>query len=500
MEGRVLLRASSLEKHYAGVRALCGVSLEIREGEVHALVGENGAGKSTLVRILTGAEPPDAGSLEVDGELVHRFSPLGARTRGIAAIRQQPALFAELSVAENLALGVEPVRLFRRVSWSRRREQARELLARIGARIDPDSTAAALSLPEQQRVEIARALGTRARILLLDEPTAALPEREAACLLDIVRRLRDQGVAILYISHRLDEIYEIASRVSVLRDGALVETRAIGEVSREDLIRLMVGRSLSAVFPEREGEIGEVVLEMRGLGRRASRLSGIDLDVRRGEIVGLFGLVGAGRTELARILFGLEAPDDGEVWLAGQRVRVFDPRVAIASGIGYVPEDRRRHGVILELALVANTSLALLERLRRRFFLDRAREREIASSFVSRLGIRARSIHGPVSELSGGNQQKVSLARSLATKPRVLLLDEPTQGIDVGAKAEIYALVRELARNGVAILLISSDLEEVLGMSDRVGVLFEGTMAGIVPASKATREEILARALGQHRA
>ncbi len=491
-----LLRVSDVCKSFAGVHALQNVSFELRSGEIHALVGENGAGKSTLIKIVTGAYQADAGELEIGGQRLAENDPLRSRALGIAAIYQQPALFPDLTVAENIALGLEPGGPWRRVRWGERRRRARALLERIGAMIDPDTVVRGLTMPEQQLVEIARALGAEARVLILDEPTASLSEREVERLLRLIRDLRGQGVGMIYVSHRLDELFQVADRVTVLRDGRLVTTQDMAGLSRGELIRLMVGRELTTVFPKQEVALGAVVLELRGVGCRDSGVRDVSLSVRAGEIVGLAGLVGAGRTELARVLFGLTPADAGEIVLTGKRVMIDSPARAVELGIAYVPEDRRRHGVILEMPVAPNTSLAILKKISTFGWVDRQRERNVAASFVQRLGIKTASLDAPVGELSGGNQQKVAVARWLATEPRVLILDEPTQGVDVGAKAEIHRLMGELAGRGLAIVMISSELPEVLGMSDRIAVMQAGSIVGVLDRAKATQEQVLALALG----
>ena len=492
----MLLHATNITKSYAGVQALRGASLELRAGEVHALVGENGAGKSTLIKIITGAVEPDGGALELNGIALADNSPARAKASGIAAIYQQPALFPELTVTENIALGLEKQGLWRRVNWRERRERAAALLAEIGAKIDPDTEAGQLSMPQQQLVEIARAVGADAKVLILDEPTASLAETDTENLFRVMRGLRERGVGMIYISHRLEELPEIADRVTVLRDGATIDTREMDGVTRQNLIQLMVGRDLAAVFPKQEVALGEAVLELRGLSCAAVGVSDVSLQVRAGEIVGMAGLVGCGRTDFARMIFGLVPPDAGEILLRGQAVKFSEPAQAIANGIAFLPEDRRRHGVVLDMAVSANISLASLDKLSGLSGLDFRREQAAAHDFTQRLGIKTPSIAVPVANLSGGNQQKVALSRWLMTKPQVLILDEPTQGIDVGAKSEIHALMSELAAQGVAILMISSELPEILGMSDRVAVMREGRLAGIFDRAEATQEKILALALG----
>ena len=491
-----LLRLQDVSKAFGGVRALRGVSFDLRPGEIHALVGENGAGKSTLVRILTGAVKADAGTIEIEGRRVEHADPAAMRGLGVAPIYQQPALLPDLTVAENVAMGLERGGPWRRVDWRARRERARQLLARVGAAIDVDAPAHSLRMAEQQLVEIARALGAAARILLMDEPTAALTDREATRLFDLMRDLRSQGVGVVYISHRLEEVQALADRVSVLRDGELVATRDIAQLDRNEIIRLMVGREIQAIFPKRVVPIGDVVLAAENLGCRASGIRGVSFHVRAGEILGVAGLVGAGRTELARVLFGLTPSDAGLIRLRGAAVRVTSPAEAVRLGLAYLPEDRRRHGVIGEMSIAANATLAALRALTRAGFLDFAAERAIATTYLQKFAIKAPSIDAPVATLSGGNQQKVALARWLATRPAVLVLDEPTQGVDVGAKAEIHGLIVDLAAQGLAILLISSELPEILGMSDRVMVMRAGAVAGELERAVATQEGIMTLALG----
>ncbi|HEX8072694.1 MAG TPA: sugar ABC transporter ATP-binding protein [Pyrinomonadaceae bacterium] len=496
MAESALLRATNITKSYAGVQALKSASLELRAGEVHALIGENGAGKSTLIKIITGAVEPDGGELQIEGQTVTHNSPRVAKALGVAAIYQQPALFPELTVAENIAVGVEQAGMTGRVDWGARRRRAAELLAQVGARLDPDTDAGDLTMPQQQLVEIARALGADAKVLILDEPTASLSEEDTQNLFNVIRNLRERGVGMIYISHRLEELPVIADRVTVLRDGRTIDTRLMSEVNRQQLIQLMVGRELSAVFPKREVALGDVILELRGVGCAESGLKGVNLSVRAGEIVGLAGLVGAGRTELARAVFGLTPVDEGEILLRDKPVHIGSPAEAIRRGIAYLPEDRRRHGVILDMQIGANITLASLDRISRYGVLDFQREKALAGDYARRLGVKTPAIYVPVATLSGGNQQKVALSRWLLTKPSVLILDEPTQGIDVGAKSEIHALMTDLAAEGVAVLMISSELPEILGMSDRVAVMYGGTIVEILDRAAATQERVLALALG----
>lgn len=491
-----LLEASNISKSYAGIQALKGASFELRAGEVHALVGENGAGKSTLIKIITGAVQNDDGTITLDGRAIGDNSPQLAKRLGIAAIYQQPALFPELTVAENISIGLEQQSVWRRINWKARHANAARLLAQVGAKITTDALAGELTMPQQQLVEIARALGANARVLIMDEPTASLPEEDAQNLFQVIRELRARGVGIIYISHRLDELPLIADRVTVLRDGSTIETRWMSEVDRQELIRLMVGRDLAAVFPKRDLTRGETVLEVRELACRAAGINKVSFTVRAGEILGFAGLVGAGRTELARTLFGLTPADGGEVLLRGERVIIHSPARAIELGIAYVPEDRRRHGVILDMPISANTTLASLRGLARFGFLDFQSEREIAADFAAKLAVKTPALFAAAATLSGGNQQKVALSRWLAIKPSVLILDEPTQGIDVGAKSEIHSLMGELAAQGMAILMISSELPEILGMSDRIAVMRGGGIVATLDRAEATQQKILAAALG----
>ena len=491
-----LLELRQLVKNYGGVRALRGVDFDLHAGEVHALLGENGAGKSTLIKVVTGAHQPNGGTITLAGQALSNLTPSSARELGIACIYQQPALFPDLTVAENLSLRLDPASARRRIDWRARRARARDLLARIGAAIDPDAEVRSLSMPEQQLVEIACALGSGARIVIMDEPTASLTQKEQHLLFAVVRDLRKNGVGVIYISHRLEEIFALADRVTVLRDGQSVGTHAVGDINEAGLIRLMVGREVAQIYPAAESAPGsDTVLSLRGVGCAASGVRDVTFDVRAGEIFGLAGLVGAGRTELARVLFGLTPADSGEITLNGQRVTPRSPRDAVARGIAYVPEDRRRHGVVLELPIAHNMTMAVHRRLFPGAWLRFGAERGLALDFIRDLAVKCSSPEAPGGSLSGGNQQKVSLARWLATKPKLLILDEPTQGVDVGAKSEIHKIVRRLAKEGLAVILISSDLPEVIGMSDRIGVMGGGTLRAILPG-QSDPHTVMSAALG----
>ena len=491
-----LLQLSGVQKAFGAVRALKGVSFDLIAGEVHALLGENGAGKSTLIKVITGAHQPDGGTITVAGESVSGLTPSKARSLGIACIYQQPALFPDLSVAENIALRLEKTSAFHRVRWTEISRRAGALLQRIGAEIDPAKEVRELSMPEQQLVEIACALGSGARIVIMDEPTASLTQKEQHLLFAVVRDLRAQGVGVVYISHRLEEIFALADRVTVLRDGESVGTNRVDELNEAQMIKLMVGREVSSIYPPAESAPGDVVLALKNVGCTASGVRNVTLDVRAGEIVGMAGLVGAGRTELARILFGITPADAGTISLRSQPVTIHNPREAIAHGIAYVPEDRRRHGVILEMPIAHNITMAIHPTLFPGSRLRFDAETKLAQDFIRDLGIKAYGPEAPGGSLSGGNQQKVSVARWLATKPKLLILDEPTQGVDVGAKSEIHKIIRALAKEGLAVLMISSDLPEVLGMSDRIAVMRGGELTAVLPGGS-DAHTVMVAALGQ---
>jgi rhamnose transport system ATP-binding protein len=493
-----LLQVTNITKSFGAVRALKGVSFDLQVGEVHALLGENGAGKSTLIKIVTGAHHADSGTIEIDGKPIQRLTPPSARACGIAAIYQQPALFPDLSVAENIALALEKPSPLRSVRWNYRRNRAFELLKRVGADIDPYLEVRQLSMPEQQLVEIARAIGTGARILILDEPTASLTKKEVELLYAVIRELRSRGVGMIYISHRLEEIFAIADRVTVLRDGESVGTNQIDSINEARLIRMMVGREVSAIYPPRQSSssaAAPAALSFKKIGCKVSGVANISFELHSGEILGFAGLVGAGRTELARILFGITPADCGEIRVNGEAVQVRTPREAVEHGIAYVPEDRRRHGVILEMPVAANITMAIHPEVFPGTWLRFNSERSLSENLVHALAIKTSNVDAPAATLSGGNQQKVALARWLAAKPKILILDEPTQGVDVGAKSQIHKLIRDLANNGLAVLMISSDLPEILGMSDRIAVMRSGTIVAMLPGNS-TAHDVMAAAVG----
>ena len=476
------------------------MSFDLCAGEVHALVGENGAGKSTLIKILTGAIAPDAGEILLRGERIVDNTPAKARALGISVIYQQPALFPDLSVAENIALASESAKPWHKVNWHARRQHAAQLLERIGSHVSPDVRAAELSMPEQQMVEIAKAIDAQAQVIIMDEPTASLGDQDAANLFRLVNELRANGTAIIYISHRFEELFLLANRVTVLRDGISIQTSRMSDVTNADLIRLMVGRELDTVFPKHKATLGDTAFEVRQLNCRQLGVKNASLTIRRGEILGLAGLVGSGRTQLAEALFGLAPMDSGKVLLNGQPLAIHSPADAVKAGLAYVPEDRRRHGVILDLSVAVNSTLASLGKISNGSgFLNDAKEHQLANDSIAKLGVKAPSADTLAKNLSGGNQQKVALARWLMTEPKVLILDEPTQGIDVGAKSEIYHLIGRLAESGLAILMISSETPEILGLSDRIAVMAHGEIVGVLERDEANPQLLLEMALGHKR-
>ena len=485
-----LLRLEHIDKSFPGVQALVDVQFDVRPGEVHALLGENGAGKSTLIKIISGVYQAEAGTLLVDGQRVTFDNPREAQGSGIATIYQELLLYPELSVAENIFMGHAPRGRFGMVDWPAMRRQAAEIVSSLDIHdIDVTRNVGTLTVGNRQRVEIAKALSQNARLLIMDEPTAALSEADVQRLFALVRLLRDRGVAIIYISHRLDEVFMLADRVTVLRDGQYVGTRAIEETSEDDLISMMVGRTIEDLFPKYETTVGEAVLELRGLTRRPLT-NDISMKLHAGEIVGLAGLVGSGRSELAQAVFGFAPAESGEILLDGAPVKIRHPGHAMSLGIAYVPEDRGTQGLIRQMTVRENVSLAVLRTLASGSVINRSAERELARASIRQLNIRALSTEQIVNKLSGGNQQKVVVSKWLASKPRVLIMDEPTRGIDVGAKAEIHRLMSELAQQGMAILMISSELPEVLGMSDRILVMRQGQLVAEFARDQATRESV----------
>jgi len=483
-----------VSKRFVATQALDQVSFELDAGEIHALVGENGAGKSTLVKILAGLYPPDSGTVLIDGEPVDIHGPAQARSLGIAVVHQEPRLFPDLTVAENVFIGHAPSGRLGTIDWRGMQRAARAIFDQLDVQLDGDAPVRGLSMADQQLIEIAKALSLEARVLILDEPTASLSAHEVDRLFAIVRRLRDRGAAVLFVSHRLDEVFGLCDRATVLRDGRHVVTTPTQELSTADLIRHMVGRAVS-LFPKVETPIGDVLLEVVGLSR-AGAFSDVGFDVHAGEIVGLAGLVGAGRSEVARVLFGIDQRTAGEIRLGGSAVSFTGPSAALRAGIAYVPEDRHQEGLVLDFSITQNVTLPILPRLFPRFLIRASTERRVARAQTERFSVRMTVVDQLVGALSGGNQQKVVLAKWLASRPRVLILDEPTRGIDIGAKVEVHRIISELAASGLGIILISSDLPEVLAMADRILVLHEGRITAEIPRDRATEERVMIAATG----
>ncbi len=533
-------------KSFGAVRAVVDGTVELYGGEAHALLGENGAGKSTMVKMLAGVHQPDRGELLIDGQPAGLSSPAAAQALGIAVIYQEPTLFPDLSVSENIFMGRQPLRVGRRIDRKLLREQSAALFGRLGVRLDPDRICRGLSIADQQMVEIAKALSLDVRVIVMDEPTAALAATEVARLFEVVRTLRAAGAAVLFITHRLEEVFEICQRATVMRDGAHVLTAMVSEVSADDLVKAMVGRQMPARpgrgaawtgeqvggaggpgrgaawtderglrggkaaqggrgrlaaprTPERSGGSSpqvNTVLQVRRLTREGVFID-ISFEVRAGEIVALAGLVGSGRSEVARAIFGIDRYDAGEVQLGGQRLRKASPATAMAAGIGYVPEDRRQQGLVMEMSVQQNVGLASLRSLQRRGLIRSAAERSFAADWAQRLNLKYGRLSDPVSRLSGGNQQKVVLAKWLGRQPRLLIVDEPTRGIDIATKAEVHRLLVQLAGTGVAVLMISSELPEVLAIGDRVLVMREGRLTAEFDAAQASEETIMAAATGR---
>ncbi|MCK2243776.1 MULTISPECIES: sugar ABC transporter ATP-binding protein [unclassified Crossiella] len=491
-----VLALRGIEKSFGAVRALTGAGLELHPGRAHALLGENGAGKSTLIKVLGGVHRPDRGDLLVDGQVTTLADPAAARAAGIAVIHQEPALFPDLSLAENVFMGRQPRRRGRRIDHTALHQATKDLFTRLGVTLDPAAPARGLSIADQQVVEIAKALSFAARVIVMDEPTAALSPAEVTRLFEVTRALLRQEVAVLFVSHRLDEVFALCQDATVLRDGGLVWTGELTGVTPANLVRRMVGRDLAALFPQADNVVGEVRLRVDRLTREGV-FTDISFELRTGEILALSGLVGAGRSEVARAIFGIDRPDAGTVQIEGRRLRPGSPRAAMTAGIGFVPEDRRAQGLVLAASIERNIALASLPELSRGGLLRRRSETALATDWALRLRLKYARLGDPVGRLSGGNQQKVVLAKWLSRKPKVLIVDEPTRGVDIGAKAEVHRLLGELAAEGVAILMISSELPEVLGLADRVLVMHEGRLAAELRGERATEENIALAATGQ---
>ncbi len=494
-----LLRMTLISKRFPGVQALDNVGLEVLPGEVHALLGENGAGKSTLLKVLSGAQQPDSGTIEFGGQRLTMTSPHDAQRRGIVTIYQEFTLAPNMTIAENVFIGREPgTGVF--VNWRKMAEETRSITTQLGLQLRPMSIVRNLNIAEQQMVEIARALSMKSRLIVMDEPTSALSSNEVAKLFRIIRDLKAQGLSIIFVTHRVEEVMQICDRYTVLRDGRLVGSGSIADTSIDNIIRLMVGRQVNALFARREKtDPGEVVLSVEGLTRRgnaqdrnASVLAEVCFKARRGEVLGIAGLVGAGRTEMARAVFGADPFDSGRVSIDGRQVHIGSPRDAIRYGIGLVPEDRKQQALFLALAVRINLTMASHDRISRwGMFMDEEAERAMVEEYRKKLNIRMASPEQLIASLSGGNQQKVTLARWLALRPKVLIVDEPTRGIDIGAKVEVHNLLFEMASSGISVIAISSELPEVLAISDRIVTMREGRVTGEINGEDANEEILL---------
>ncbi|CAI9408090.1 Ribose import ATP-binding protein RbsA [Pleomorphomonas sp. T1.2MG-36] len=494
-----ILKMVGISKTFPGVKALSDVALELRPGHVTALIGENGAGKSTLVKILTGIYQPDGGTIEIDGKKVDLPTAEAAQDLGITAIHQETVLFDELTVAENIYIGHQPRNRYGLIDWAAMHARAAAILHGIDAPISTRTRLKDLSIAQRHLVAIARALSIDARIVIMDEPTAALSYKEVEELFGIIDRLKKAGKAILFISHKFEEVWQICEYFAVFRDGRQVGAGRLDEVSHNDLVKLMVGRDVTQTFPKLPAEIGDVVLKVDGYCH-PTEFDRVSLELRRGEILGLYGLVGAGRSEFCQALFGVTRPSAGTVTLSGKPIAVRSPSDAIDAGIVYVPEERGRHGAITAMSIVSNISLPSLRVTSRRNFLRMAEEFDLARKYAERLDLRAASLSQPVGTLSGGNQQKVVIGKWLATLPKVIILDEPTKGIDIGSKAAVHAFMSQLAVEGLAVIMVSSEIPEILGMSDRVIVMREGRMAGVFEREGLTPEALVRSATGNKEA
>ncbi len=493
MPDNTILQVKDIVKTYPGVVAIDHFSMEVKEGEVHALIGENGAGKSTLIKTLSGAITPDSGTIIVGGKEFSSMTPALSKKQGIEVIYQEFTLVPGISAAENVFLG-ERTKPGLFVDVKDRERRARELFKQLQVDIDVSKPVKNLSPAHQQLVEIAKAVSRKVKLLIMDEPTAPLTVSEVEILFRIIRDLKKKGVTVIYISHRLEELFEIADRVTVMRDGCFIATKEIGEISRKELIAMMAGRELNESYPEKHCQIGEEVLRVENLTGNGDR--DISFALHRGEILGFAGLVGAGRTELMRVIYGANPIEEGKIYVDGQEVRIRSCRDAIRCGIGYIPEDRKNHGVFLRMSIKWNTVINNIRGYSRGIFVDRRKETEVAKDYEERFQIKTPSLEQKVGNLSGGNQQKVVIAKTLAARSRIIIFDEPTRGIDVGAKHEIYKLMNELAEAGNAIIMVSSDMPELLGMSDRIVVIYEGRQTGEVKKGEFDQNYILDLASG----
>jgi len=489
-----VLSVEGAAKNFGGVKALVNADLTLYTKEIHALLGENGAGKSTLLKTLAGVHRLDAGTITLNGKSFEQGSTRLAREQGIAVIYQEPNLFPDLTLAENVFAGRQPLS-GGRVDWKFMENESRALFEQLGVPLNPLARARGLSIADQQIVEIAKAISTKANVIVMDEPTAALSSKEVDRLFSVARNLRDQGCAVVFVSHRLDEVFVLCDRITIMRDGSTVSTALTSELDEPQVIRAMVGRDVSDLFPKVDAQVGDVVLSVKDLARDG-QFENISFDVRAGEIVALAGLVGSGRSEVARAIFGVDAYDSGSVTLNGKKLKAASPLDAMEHGIALVPEDRRQQGLFMPTSIAKNAAITMLSRIRKGFIVRAKDERAVADQWTKVLQTKFASIDDPVERLSGGNQQKVVLAKWLATEPKLLIVDEPTRGIDVGTKAEVHKLLSQKAQEGLAVLMISSELPEVLGMADRIFVMREGHIIREFSRSEATSESVIAAATG----
>ncbi len=491
-----LLDVEGATKFFGPVKALVNGSITMFAGEAHALLGENGAGKSTLVKILAGVHQADGGHVRINGEPVHFSNPIAAREAGISVIYQEPTLFPDLTIAENIFMGRHPLRSGKRIDRAEMMRRADEVFARLGVPLSPGRLARGLSVADQQIVEIAKAISFNAKIIIMDEPTAALTDVEVQRLFDVVKTLRGEGAGVMFISHRLEEVFEMCQRVTIMRDGAFVRTAPIEEITIDDVIFSMVGRDIVSLYGEHQRSPGAEVLAVEHLTREGV-FTDVSFRVRAGEIVALAGLVGAGRTEVARGIFGIDKVDAGSVSVGGVKLKGGSPLQAMSAGMGFVPEDRRQQGLVMEMSIDSNAALASITSLSRFGIIRKSSERKLASEWAARLQLKFGRFANPVMTLSGGNQQKVVLAKWLARKPRLLIIDEPTRGIDIGTKSEVHRLLGELVEQGIAVLMISSEMPEVLGVADRILVLHEGRLVAEFARDEADEASIMRAAAGQ---
>jgi rhamnose transport system ATP-binding protein len=491
---KVVLKIEGATKNFGGVRALNGASLTLYAGEIHALIGENGAGKSTLLKTLAGVHKLDQGSITLDGHSFNEGSTKLAREQGIAVIYQEPNLFPDLTLAENVFVGRQ-LHTGKWVDWTAMAKEAQRLFTQLGVLLDPKARARGLSIADQQIVEIAKALSLNAKVIVMDEPTAALSSQEVDRLFSVARNLEAQGAAVVFVSHRLDEVFELTSRITVMRDGETIGTMLTLDTTEADVIQMMVGREVTNLFPKSEAKVGEVVLSIKDLSSEGL-FEKISFEVRAGEIVGLAGLVGSGRSEIARAIFGIDKYSHGSITISGSILPPYSPSHSMNAGIAFVPEDRRLQGLFMAASIAKNSSITVLNRLRRGLLIRSKSESELAIQWGKTLQLKYADINDPVERLSGGNQQKVVLAKWLASNPKLLIIDEPTRGIDIGTKSQVHKLIDDEAQKGLAILMISSELPEILGMSDRILVMREGLLEREFDRASATSEKIIAVATG----